>query len=539
MTELAPPPRTVKPRSRSYKRHTVIAVHGGIWLDENGETGSTADFTTKLPQMDSTLFAKTSAADFVADLDEYFSEWFDNWQWRASIAERDIRRGDDLRAVRMSVVIHYFGFKGGNYHKIIDPVAMYGRGLDEIWSNQGGSHDAPELNSGNGGGGDHPSAVCVRLLQWGICLRDFCHKNGLEVRPTMGGISAQFLTDRRFYPKKRRKVPMAINERAREHLPGNHYALFTQPSSTREFSAWYLDQHRAHHYHARTVALPDSDNLFAYGTFMNLSGVAFDRTIKDFYGLYCVDIQLPQRYRRSNWIRTTDRVFVFSNELQYMLDIGYVVNGVYAAWGSRRRDTGLARYARWAEKQLDHYGDNPWIKPLLLSTYGTLATRPRYGETIFKLAKAGEPVTLVTGNKELDGLLVRTGKKLEPRIANVIHRGMIEAATRLDSIGLAQWLNSEGYRVLSIYADAVIVEREGDKALPILPEPWRCKRELNHLRYINQQAFISGEMTKLPGVGRETLKYTAMLNGARPANQLKSLAQLRDERYDYTHGNVR
>jgi hypothetical protein len=486
---LQPAPRTVRPRTRQYRRLPVVAISHDHTLSEDGEIGSVGTLIDTLHAAPPTLYVKVAAADFVAELDKYYAEWdADHWQWRASIHERAIVRPDGLKvAARVSTAIHYFGFKGGNYHKIIDPVTMYGHKLDTIWP---GDQSAIE-----------------RLLAWGITLRDFCHKNGLDIRPTIGSISSQFLTDRRFYPRKRRKVPAAINERARENLPGNHYVLTVQPSSKREFTAHYLDQHRAHHYHARTAALPDSNYLYAYGRFTDLEECDLGIPVEGFYGLYCLDLELPARYRRSHWITKTERQFVYSNELPHLEDLGYRVTGIRAAWGSRKQDTGLSKYAQWAGKQLDHYGDKPWIKPLLLATYGTLATRPTTAEAVFRMARRGEPVDLFTGGRVMSGKRVTAPKKLEPGIANVIHRGMIEAATRSESIGLAQWLTAQGHRILSIYADAVIVEHDDDLPLPSLLPPWRSKTTLNHLQFISQQAFVSGEMTKLPGVTSELRKY--------------------------------
>lgn len=495
---LQPVPRKVRPRNRNPQRLPVIAISGNDALNESGTLLATGDIETDLRSLPPTLFVSRSAADLIAQWDQHYTiRHPGTWQWRASTNERDIVRPDSFRmASRVSTAIHYFGFKNGNYHKMIDPVTMYGHSLDKIWP-----------------GDETP---LYRLLQWGVALRNFCHENMLEVRPTIGGISSQFLTDPRFYPNRRRKVPSKINERAREVLPGNHYVLTVAPTSRREFTAHYLDQHRAHHYHARTTALPDSNQLYAHGLFTTLAEPVFENTWPNFYGLYCLDLQAPVSYRRSHWITRLERAFVFSNELQHLRDMGYRVNGVYAAWGSFKRDAGLGKYATWAGRQLDRYGDRPWLKPLLLSTYGTLATRPRYGESVFKLAKGGESATLATGRHEMSGKLIRATKKLEPGIANVIHRGMIEAATRSESVGFAQQLTFEGFRVLSIYADAVIVEDDPDKILPPMPEPWRCKRTLNHLQFINQQAFISGEMTKLPGVGRELRDYRQHSPGNAP-----------------------
>ena len=505
---LEPPPRIVKPRERTYKYLPVTAIHGNYTLTENGEVGTVDEFIETLPSQPPTLFAKIGAADFVGRLDTIFDlQDPDHWQWRASTHERDICRPDGVRvAARVSTAIHYFGFKDGHrgkrkgraYHKIIDPVTMYGRSLDQIWPT-----DAPPL---------------IRLLKWAVSLRDFCHDNKIEIRPTTGGISAQLLTDKRFYPNARRKVPAKVNESVREQLPGNHYMLNVEPTPpSEEWRAYYLDQHRAHHYHARVASLPDSNQLYAHGRFIDLDGIAFTDVWPDFHGLYCLDLRYDptkchKGLRAFRWfINRSDRLthrFVYSNELPHLLDMGFRVTGVRAAWGSRHEDVGLTKYAEWAGQQLDQHDDPAWLKPLLLAAYGTLATRPRIAESIFRLARKGEPVQLHTGHYRLNGKLSRGNKKLEPGIANVLHRGMIEAATRSESVGLAQWLNARGLRILSIYADAVIVEQDDDQELPPLPDPWRCKQTLNHLQFINQQAFVSGEMTKLPGVGVDLRKFS-------------------------------
>ena len=496
---LALPARTVRPRKRHYTPLPVMAIANGSTLTEDGTIGSVVDLIGHFRNRPSTLFIKLSSADFVGELDKVFSVSDPNhWQWLAATLEHDIRRRSDRTkmATRVTTIIRYFGFKGGYYHKIIDPIAMYGHSLDSIWP------------------GDDQQIV--KLLKLAVSVRDFCDSNDLEVRPTAGSIGRQFLTDKRFYPAARRKVPAATNETCRQYMPGNHYMLLAQPEKMQEFTAHYLDQTRAHHYHAKTAALPDSNTLYAHGRFTDLAHCVFADTWPNFYGLYCLDLQAPAPPRNYyRWIRQfgiLEKRFVYSNELSDLLDMGFRVTGVRAAWGSRHRDTGLNRYAQWANTQLDIHGDPAWLKPLLLSTYGTLASRPNYAEAVFRLAKKGEKVTLPTGHNKLNGLLVRSAHKLEPGIANVIHRGMIEAATRAESVGMAHHLDIHGHRVLSIYADAVIVEDDDTKKLPVIPDPWRIKRTLNHLQFIHQQAFISGEMTRLPGVSREILKYTQKSN---------------------------
>ncbi len=506
MTEEPYAPRTVKPRSRKYKRLPVVALDSHSCLFENGEIRDISDVCLSLQDHQPTLFAMVGSADFLSELDEHYHALHPkSWQYRATSNERGIIRPDGMKvAARVTVAVHFFGFKPGNFHKLIDPVTMYGHKLDDIWPG-----DQPHLQ---------------RLLAWAVHIRDFCADNQMDVRPTIGAISAQFLTDPRFYPDKRRKVPRQINQRAREELPGNHYALAVTPTPKHEYTAWYLDQHQAHHYHAQHTPLPSSNSLYAYGSFLRLKSddIVWDKPAEGFYGLYCLDLCAPPKHIPFDWISHKTKAwhdginFVFSNELQHVLDMGYTINGVRAAWGSFERDTGLALYAQFAGEQLDRYDNQPWIKPLLLATYGTLATRAGHGETIFRLAKRGTPVEVLTGRRTLPGILTRRPHKLEPGIANVIHRGMIEAGCRSESVGLAQHLEHLGFHVLSIYADAVIVRQDGDKNLPELFNPWRVKATLNHLQFLSKQAFMSGEMTKLPGVNRETLKYRQRATGHAP-----------------------
>lgn len=494
------PARIVKPRTREYQRLPVVAIYGDETLDESGEVGTVSELMGKLPQASATLFVASGAADLLSRMDYTYSQLTPGaWQFRVSNHERDIVTPGGVKvAARVTLAIHYFGWKNHHYHKMIDPVTMTGQHLDKVW---------PEKGLGTLG----------KLLRWGVAIRDFCDENCIEVRPTQGAISAQLLTDPRFYPDARRKVPACINEATREYMPGNYYQLEAKTDDT-EYNAIYIDQSRAHHYHARGTALPDSNLLYAHGRYMDLGDICFDKAPRNFHGLLCVDLEPPPHQPLFTWLPhgVLSKQFVFTNELQHLLDMGYSLVGVRACWGSRKRDLGLPRYAAWASLQLDEHDDAAWLKPLLLSAYGVLATRPKFGEAVFKLAKRGIPTTIPTGRYSLKGTATISAKKLEPPIANVIHRGMIEAATRSESVGLAQHLDQLGFKVLSIYADAVIIRQDDDLELPMLPEPWRIKNTLTHLQFLNQQAFMSGEMTKLPGVGRDLLKHTRRAHAPKP-----------------------
>lgn len=488
----------------------MVAIHKNTVLAEGWEVSTVDELVDNLPQYDPTLFVTLGAADFIAMLNRvYLLRTPDTWMWRLASHERSLCPPNGvMQATRVSAAINFFGWKhrsNGRYHKIIDPITVYGHGIDAIWPENETVVVDSDWNT------------TVKLLKWGVTLRDFCHENNIDVRPTLGSMAAQFLANGQFYPKARRKVPAKINQRVRESLPGNHYFLNVKPEPSNNFTAHYLDQHRAHHYHARHTRLPDSNHCFAYGRFTDLAGPAFADTDPEFMGLYCLDLRAPDRPSPFDWIGDNlESRFVYSNELPHLLDRGYRVRAVRAAWGSIQRDTGIQRYATFAEAQLDMHGDPAWLKPLLLATYGALATRPLVREAIYRLAKRGTPVRIPTGRYNLMGLRIQSTRKLEPAIAHVLQRGMIEAACRSESIGLAQWLDHQRHTILSIYADAVMVEVDDDKPLPFLPDPWRCKRTLNHLQFINRQAFKSDGMTKLPGIGREALQYTQKSPGHAP-----------------------
>lgn len=484
------PERVVKPRIGKHSPHPVVAVYDGWAMNESGELITEKELIRRLPKLSTHLFIRLHAAEWVVLLDgEYRAQYPGTWNCRFVTKENNlIQQNGALRPVREQVVAHYFGWKtsgAGDYHKVLDPLIF----SDKKPSKQ---NDTPYLKV---------------LLDWGVGLRDFCSENKLDVRSTAGGIAGQFLTDSRFYPDSRRKVPRATNGVVREALPGNYYYLNVLPEAGREYTAYYLDQHSSHHHHAAEVALPNSNELYAYGRFTDLDECVFPTTWKRFYGLYCLDLQPPEK--SSRWVRdwlghgssgeVLEKRFVYSNELEHLRAEGYGVTGVRAAWGSHQLDTGINTYARWAHQQLEDNPGLPWLKRLLLATYGVLAVTPRGHLSLYARAKGGELASVRVEGATFTGYKITQKTKLEPRIANVLHRGMIEAACRRETINYAEWMERSGYQILSIYSDAVIVEVNDDLPAPMTPEPWRLKRTLTHLRFMNAQAYRSAEESKIPG----------------------------------------
>jgi hypothetical protein len=474
----------VKPRSSKPRRHyPVVAVDG--WLNvltEDGQAFTFAEFLAVLPEWPPTLFVTfNSSGELTLRIHNHFKDhatWATNWNCRIV--------KDEDRPGREKAFVTFFGWKSerkhdtNRYHHITDATTFHARSLDEM---------CPPLD------GEPPIKT---LLRWGVAVRDFCQANNWEVRATQGSTVSQALTDTRFYPNPRRKVTKHINARARKYLPGCYWSLEVTADKVWH-NAIYIDQRRAHHYHAEHTPLPDANELWAYGRFLDLDRIVYGHIPDDFYGLCCVDMERPARPYLFDWIHPSENLtkyFVWSSELPQLFDMGYRVTGVRAMWGSMQRDTGIPLYSQWAQQQLDEHSNDTWIKPLLLSLYGILACCPRIPHAWYAKARRGDIEEIVIGSQRAVGRQVEGKRQIESRTANVIHRGLIEAATRAETVAMANLLNSAAIGVLHIYVDGIIAE---DRPVGILPAPWRLDRYLTDYRGHNDTWFSSNEINRMPG----------------------------------------
>lgn len=226
----------------------------------------------------------------------------------------------------------------------------------------------------------------ARLLTFGIELRDFCVEMQIKPRTSGPGLAGQLLQHPHFYPAERRRVPEFINEYARNHLPGNHYGLFVGAGENSE-AATYIDQSAAHHYAAQTAVLPHADNILARGyskvqdkPWLAPGDTQFRRVL-DQPGLFRVQLWVPtlglnkfQFTPPIMWKEGTHVTNIWSSELHYLESCGARVNYIIAAYSSPLQDTGLPKYAKWAQDMTRY---KPWLKQTLLTAYGVLASRTR------------------------------------------------------------------------------------------------------------------------------------------------------------------
>ena len=425
----------------------------------------------------------------------YLHEKFKNdpeWNFKISIHDKDSFVNGTINTTKEDASVSFIGWREPEhkhtwYHYFICPSRFTRATLNQLIPGT-----QPEIS---------------KLYEWAQSLYQFTQDNGLKMSGSAGGLAAQLLRDVKFYNEKRRKVPQATNERAREALPGNHYEMRGVPNRIYS-SALYFDQENAHHYAAATLELPKSDWLYARGFFHEKKkwcepgSAEYQQTVYNEYGLLYARIWVPKFLDGylPPWAgrHGTHDAYIFTNEIPFLESLGVEIRYLYAAWTSPEKDTGLAKYSAWAQEQIQSRPhEKVWLKPLLLSTYGVLASKPRRYE--FGYYRANGPVTNFNiGVDEIQ--IVRTSTKRENQlpVANVIHRGMIEAETRRISIELARQFEFEKREVISIYADGVII-KEDNIPLPLLPTPWRPKHRLQFLAFTDATSFESDLMCKQPG----------------------------------------
>lgn len=364
------------------------------------------------------------------------------------------------------------------------------------------------------------------LLTFGKRLRSWCNRRRLPVGSSAAAIASAILKDPRLTQPKR-KVPRATNDRAREHLPGNHYRLLGS-SSKRYPEIRQLDLKSAHHRSAMMIDYPHPDTLYAHGWGTeDLSADGQDATdwfdglwwwrrsaegnmdafLDRHAGLFCVvlhvDHQLaadplaPPCCARPGY---TYR-YIWSSELGFLRSLpGLRIVAVVASWSSPDRDETLNHTALWALQELEQTEeqDRPWVKPTLLAAYGLLACRPRAFRVIHKTAVRGKTIAVPTSDgREIIGVRCET-KVREMNSVNVIARGLIEAHTRARVLIAARQLREQGRQVVCVWADGIFLIEDGTN--PCLEPAWRDEGVLTDVSFESASHVVCDQFAKLPGL---------------------------------------
>lgn len=452
-----------------------------------------------------TIFVTVDPSRLLAQLQVSF-QYDPNWHYTLSRTTRE-SAGDTAIA---RVKLRTFGFRGEGIRK---------QRLHQCWD--------PRTVSPTPFHNFIDEVTHASLLAWALDVRDWARDNNLELRNALAGYAAQLLRDPRFYPDARRRVPRATNEKARESLPGNLIELYVPPGPT-SYNVTSIDQRSAHHRIVQSLPLPDANTLFARGFYSDPDNAPdywtvpgereFERLTTEPGLLY---VGMHSRYSAKNEYRLPlqdfpgfKRQFIYTNMVPFLRETDTRIEGIYAAWTSNTHDTGLAKYGAWAQNEIETAltSRKRWLKPLLHSTYGLLAARPRPLEIGHRQAKGGKRVKYVLGAREFDVRAI-TLDAWQPPIVNVIQRGMIESETQIRSLRMAQRLADAGCQVTHIHTDGMHVRGQ----LPLLPDDWTVTA-LTRVTYIDRVSWVSVERDCLPGrdqqLRAEVIKHYAQLHTA-------------------------
>ena len=400
------------------------------------------------------------------------------WRWACSDGS-DVagtpESGNRWAQSRSLISVQRFGFPQ-RWWRVVSPAAFFSGLSDRRWT-------------------------ATALQQWGEDLDGWCKSLDLPLPTTRGGLGARLLRDARWFPMPRRIVPAAVNEQGRDHLPGNFYAQV----AARAARAVYYDQRSAHHFHAWHERLPDPDDLHAQGGHRDSDaapgwctpGSRTGKRILGAHGLLAVDLECPGVEPGDfapPWF-LTGRQWIFTNELEALERLGGRLVSIVAAWTSPDPWAGISSFAQWAMNAISEApaSRRAWLKPSLLSAYGVLACRPR-AATIHSHGR-GALVHLSNG---MTGY--QNPKPRQAPVAHTIALGMIQAATRRESLAMARQL---GPATMGIYSDAVIARAGSD---PAPTDLWKKKSELTNFAYLGDRAtwYESDQETKMPGMSQGT-----------------------------------
>lgn len=340
-------------------------------------------------------------------------------------------------------------------------------------------------------------------------------RRGIKPRSSPGSFGAAMLRASSEWVE-RRPAPRFVSEIAREHLPGNFYAISNTMKGKQLDHVYYLDQESSHHKIASSVVIPHPHTIRARGHFRAAENGDYKKwtnkldRISEYEGLllcmvHTTQIPREQEHLYPPWARIpgSHTAWIWTPELRlfkgdHRLQFEHVICGLL----SPHEDFALWEYADWALEQRKR-PDSHIFKSALLAAYGMLACRTDLPVQLLSVhgRKPSPNQTVV----ELP-LLPRVyrsevKRKRVPALQNVVARGIIEAETRTRSLEYAKRLEAEGVPVAQVYADGLLAV--ADPALfPVfdVPEHWRVAASLTRVFSPHPNSIISDQLVRLPGI---------------------------------------
>lgn len=508
-------PKIVKPaRPREWYLDLVIVAPTGVLVERTGEVlprDRLAEIAAREPK---SLFVTQSADRMLYELHQVYQS-DPTWDYQVKPTHT---KGTGGKAKRVTAtVVRHFGWKNQGkgrerrYHLCLDPSPFCAATIDELI--------------------DQPGDELLRLFIWAKLLRDWIIAQNLPPSLSAGALGAALLRSPLWFTDSR-KVPRATNARLRPFLPGNHYRLYTDELTRHQ--AVKLDMTAAHHQvaahlplpHANTFVLrgnkPQLDTDGTEGTPPDWCGVTsrkYRTVIDSHHGFIFARVIVPHVPRGAvvhPVMECSGRqdVGLWTTALPHLLDAGLVIEAIYWTASTPETDPALNQYARFALRAISEVDPllRPTVKRVLLAAYGIKASTPSRMERGVRLSDHGESGAYPAGSGVLPVKRIRLSTEVEPLLAHVAHRAMIEEGLRVRVIEQAQNLQRTGHRVLAIYADALMVEANG-RTLPLLPDPWKSAEPLTDLRFLTDTgtAYTSREETRMPGVPRERRQFVERL----------------------------
>lgn len=342
-------------------------------------------------------------------------------------------------------------------------------------------------------------------------MRSYCESNCIKPTATPGGMGKAKLKSMPGWDKDRYFAPPWISEIAREHLPGNFYAL--RENFRRDRDIVLIDQQNAHHNIVNTVDCPlpssvrrrggrigkgrrwiDTASMDLISNQMGLlhAEVEVDTLPHEHSHLYPEWAQMPGK--RLEWIWTPE-LRLFGRSIRLLR--------VQTALTGSVPDPALREYSQFC---LDYRKDHPHtvMKPILHAAYGSLAVG-RYKE--YRQIILGD-VSNYKDTRDMkipftDQVAHETtirGLKISP-VQNVIAYGVITAEQTVRSLELARTYEWEyGLHVCQVYADALLVRTT---QIPFVPNGWEVKADLGEVMAALPNQIISSRLQRIPGLHGE------------------------------------
>ncbi len=367
----------------------------------------------------------------------------------------------------------------------------------------------------------HPPTGPEQQLEMALALLHLAKSRGVKIKNSNGALGSALLKSMDRWESKRHAAPQFINRIGRRYLPGNYYGISTRATGKIPFG-YYLDQSGSHHSIAQVVGIPHPHFLrargYTKGKFENpelwkhwtREGDNVFQDILDgkHYGLVLARVYVGQTGRYDShlyppWAKKRGKryVWLWTPELRFIqADDRLHLDSFMAGFTSTIRDAAIAEYGTWALNYLkDNLWAKPYTKPALLSAYGMLAfnseTRPtvrRYWGGNVRGTKVRLPEAGIVHERSFD-----LDDRYQHAICNTIARGVIEAETRTRSLEYAKELHGQGFHIAQVYSDGIFVETN---QLPFIRDGWRIEGEHTNVSIPRSNAFISDQVTKLPGI---------------------------------------